>query len=161
MIAILVVAGVFILASAAIAYGVYRAATSEEGKKILAVGGEAVRIGIEAQSAPGTDEVRALGCEQAMAFDIDKLDKMMALLDAGAPPKGVFSTMVMCQVGVFGTAPSCDDVARVYRPAVHPKKPFMASVQHKADHKAKCTAVYDVDGRKLSDVDAGAGPAVP
>ena len=36
-----------------------------------------------------------------------------------------------------------------------------ATVQAKADHKAKCTAIYDVDGHKISDVDAGAGPAVP
>lgn len=159
VIALLVVASIILVGSAAIAFGIYKVATSKEGKAVLGVMGEAV----EAQNAPGTEEVRALGCDQAMAMDIDKLGKMFQALDAGAPPRDVFSTMVICQVGVFdkAKAPSCDDVARVYRPAGHPKRPFMVMVQTQGDRKASCTAVYDVDGHKISDVDAGAAPVMP
>jgi hypothetical protein len=162
LIALAIVGGLVLLVVAVGAFGIYKFSQSKEGKMIFGVAGETIKIMTEAQAAPGAAEVRALGCDQGMVLDLEKMQKLFSYLDASAPPSGEFSVMVMCQVG-YGNdkPPSCDQVSRAYRSAVGaPARGYIATVQKQGGHAA-CSVLYDPSGKKVRDMDAHSTPAIP
>ena len=149
----------FGIIAAAVFFIGYRVSQDKDVQNVIGAIGDATKIMAEAQSAPGTDELRALGCEQAMALDPVKLIKIGdRFTDAGvAPPSTTPSDvhmMVVCQVSVLGTAPSCDDAARAYVRGASPSSKFMLSVQQGSGKHKQCSGIYSPSGTLV-------GPATP
>lgn len=68
-----------------------------QGRAIVGIVGETMRIMQKAHKAPGTKELRAMGCRQSMVLDMDELAQLVSQLDAGAqPPPNAFGSMVIC-----------------------------------------------------------------
>lgn len=145
----------------AVGIGVYVVMSSPEGRGIVGLMGEAVKISAKAQKAPGTKELRAMGCQQAMVMDADDFVKMASHIDAGRP-QGTppFGEMVTCNAKMWGTAPTCEDVAVRYVGAVGARKrPFMVLVQQAG--KKGCSALFDEHAQRLRDLDAPQPPMPP
>jgi hypothetical protein len=91
-----------------------RACTS--GDKPTAAAGPAdnATVAIEGQRAPGTAELRALGCDPAIVVDMARLLGGAAHIEPGEP-----RTMITCDVAATVEAPpGCDRVAATYFRAV-------------------------------------------
>ncbi len=171
MIALLIVGVLFLAGIGVMALGAFLFARSKPGKEIVdLVGkgaravGEAAKVMEEASRAPGTREIRATGCRQAFAIDIDRLLKAIDQFDAGLPPAGAGSgpdLMLLCQVGVIDAAPACDGVARAYVGAVGraPGK-FSVLVNRDQAKRSECGAIYDPSGARLADFH-GSAPVIP
>jgi hypothetical protein len=165
LIALAIVGGVGFVVVAVAAFGIYRFAGSKEGKMVFGTIGDMAELAAEAQHAPGTKEVAALGCDTAMAMDMDKMQSIMHdRFDASATAPSKFSMLVICQVGMFAKSPpSCDDVARTYVGAAGPPaRGFAVNVQ-KGGGRANtlCSTLYDSAGTKVKDLAPGSTPAVP
>jgi hypothetical protein len=161
LIALAVVGGLTAVTVALVAFALYRFAGTKEGKVVFGVIGDAARLVAEAHRAPGTKEVRALGCDQAMAFDMDSASTLMKHLDASAPPASMGIKMVVCQAGFFGRAPSCEAVAHAYLGAARaPARELLVTVSQ-GGRGAVCSSAYDPSGTKLRDLDADSTPRVP
>lgn len=139
----------------------YRLSQDKDVQNAFGALGDSVKIMAEAQSAPGTDELRALGCDQAFALDPMKMAKIAdRFTDAGAPPPRTPSDidrMVMCQVGAFGAAPTCDDAARAYVKGAAPTRSFTLSVQQQGSSRPHCSGVYSPAGAPVAPM-GGASP---
>jgi hypothetical protein len=152
LIALAVAGALAAVTVALIAVGIYRFAGTKEGKMISGLIGDAARLAGEAQSAPGTKEVRALGCEQAMAFGMEKMSTILGRLDASAPPSG--TTVVTCQVSVFAQPPDCDLVARTYLAAAGPPARGLIVAVSRSGGRNVCSSLYDPDGTKIRDMES-------
>jgi hypothetical protein len=154
LIAALIVGGILLVGVIVVAVGIYMVATSPAGMKAMSAVGDGIEVTKEAMNAPGTPELRALGCQQAMVMDLEKIQGIVQKYsDDAAPAKPATSKyrlQVSCQAGA-GTAPSCADVADTYRKAVgKPAGKFVAIVQ-RSRNRRDCSKLYDVDGTDLGD----------
>jgi len=163
LIALASVGGVVFLIVVVAAFGIYRFSQSSTGKAVFGAIGDMTELVNEAQNAPGTKEVRGLGCTQAMAMDVDKMTRIMERFDAGGGPPAKFSKMVVCQVGVLGTPPTCDAVAHTYLAAAGPPDRGFAVSVTKGTGKAStvCSVLYEPDGTEVGDLAPGSTPAIP
>lgn len=134
----------------------------EDGQKMIEGIKETYEIAMEAQEAPGTDELRAAGCDTASVM---RLDEMMGAVSnfVGEEDREEIEaisdmevTMVICQVS-FGDDPplECDEIARVYGAAV-PEAPEELMIQSQKAGRIKdhCVGVYAPDGTFLREIDA-------
>lgn len=170
LIALAILFAVVLGGAALMALGVYVFATSKQGKEVIQIVGqgakavgESAKVLEEAARAPGTSEVRALGCRQALAIDMDRLLKAMDQFDAGLGSRGPAPVpiMVMCTVDVLATPPDCATVARAYLSgAGRPRGDFavMVSVEHSKNQR--CAEHYAPDGTKRGGF-TGSAPAIP
>jgi hypothetical protein len=129
---------------------------SDTGKKVAGVMGEAMKMSKRAQNAPGTKELRGIGCAQAMVITPEDFDAISAQLDAGPPPlrdtRSGIDEMVICSVNLWSDPPPCDLVAATYLRAVASRSgPFTVTSQ-KAGKQASCTFLYDANGARLRDL---------
>jgi len=140
----------FVSVGGVIAFIGYKISTNKDVQNVMGAIGDAAQIAADAQSAPGTSELRGLGCEVAMALDAAKLQKLgTSFMDAGTPPPPPeVDRIVMCQVGTFGTPPACDDAARAYVLGAAPSGKFMLSVT--ANRVQTCGGVYSPGGTLVS-----------
>ncbi|HEX3345486.1 MAG TPA: hypothetical protein VHS09_12970 [Polyangiaceae bacterium] len=165
LLALAIVGGVALVLVAVVGFAVYRFASSKEGKMVFGTIGDMAELAAEAQRAPGTKQVAALGCDTAMAMDMDKMQRIMHdRLDAASAKPLPFSRMVVCQVGVFAKSPpSCGDVARTYVAAAGPPdRGFAVNVQRNGGGSSPlCSVLYDPAGVKVKDLAPGSTPAVP
>lgn len=155
----------FFLVTAGI--GIWMFLRSETGQKIVSSVGRGITLMQEASKAPGTDQLRERGCSQAMVIPFDR---MMEVVKEFAPEAekefkredmpGV-GTMVVCQVsGSENTAPTCDDVARVYATAVgQAPERFGVSVQR--SRGAACEGTYARDGSFIEALQRPNGRQLP
>jgi streptogramin lyase len=91
-----------------------------------------------ARAAPGTAELRALGCQTASARD-----------DVSTTPDGAALFTVDCEVAA-GTKLSCADVAKAYTKAVgKAKAPFRVTVGPSSGSEHLCTESFSTDGQPL------------
>lgn len=116
-------------------------ASSEEGQKLI-------NAAANAQTAPGTEELRALGCTTAMVMRYGDLTGVIgAVVDDEAlsaiPPETEF---VICQPTT--TPLTCTEVAQTYVAAAAPANSFFAQVQGGGQ---QCQAFFDADGNELSE----------
>jgi len=134
----------------------------EEGQQMIEGIKETVEIAQAAQHAPGTDELRAAGCDTASVMD---LGEMMGAVSnfAGEEDQEELEalsekemTMISCQVS-FGDDPplECDEIARVYGAAV-PDAPDEIMVQSQKAGRIKdhCAGIYQPDGTYVGPLDA-------
>jgi hypothetical protein len=100
----------------ALAIGLVRACSSDAGagsaRRLQSQSAEGARVASAGMDAPGTAELRRLGCDPAMVLDMGKL-----LGDASAIRSGEPSYVVTCDVP-GAQAPACERVAATYFGAV-------------------------------------------
>ncbi len=108
--------------------------------------------------APGTDNVRALGCDQAFAIGMDKFSALIEAVeeDGEAITKNetfLNATMVMCkQVSVFTPdGPDCHEVVDAYISGAHPGEDEVLGVivQGNGSQARHCAAFYSGSGEFL------------
>lgn len=149
LMAILIVGGVFALIAVVSAFFAWRFATSPDGQKLVAAVGSGAAILSDAAKAPGTKELRALGCATALVFDARRVQEVAATFgDAGKIPKEEV-LVVTCSVNLASSAPTCDQVASTYVAAVGTAASgFTAAVDVGGDTKKGCNARYLADGKR-------------
>jgi hypothetical protein len=156
VIALIVVGALFVLGWIAVAVGIGIYLGTDGGKKVAGVVGEGIRMSTEAQNAPGAREIEKVGCSQGMVFDMEKMGEFARSIagDASAEQaKSEVNTMVMCQVNMLGSPPTCDDVKRGYLGAVpSPPGPFLVQVTRMTEAKPRCMAMYSEKGDLLKDL---------
>jgi hypothetical protein len=112
-------------------------------------------VSTEAQNAPGAREIEKAGCSQGMVFDMEKMGEFARSIagdDSAETAKSDVNTMVMCQVNMLGTPPTCDDVKRAYLGAVPtPPGPFLVQVTRMTEPTPRCTTMYSAKGELLKD----------
>jgi hypothetical protein len=164
-IALAIVGGVGLVLLVAAGIGLYAFAHSKTGETVFGTIGDMAGLVTEAQHAKGTKEMAAMGCDQPMVMDMDKMQRIMHdRFDASAATSPHFSTLVICQVGVFAQKPpTCDDVAHTYVVAAGPPaRGFAVNVQRGGGRgNALCSTLYDPDGTKVKDLAPGSTPVVP
>jgi hypothetical protein len=126
---------------------------------------EMADLTLEAQSAPGADEVRKSGCDEAYAVDTRRLETTMNKLEAeiakreGRKPRpmeidAVGDRIVTCVVK-SGKMPSCADVAKTYRESAKPTANFLVMVgRNLGDKDVSCAERFAPDGKSLGPADA-------
>lgn len=158
--ALLIVCGLGVLAVLGGGFAVYRAyKTNPE----LQAAFEVAQIVLDSQDAEGTSELRKdAGCQAAYVMDMERLMKVTKMLDAGIEdaPDDMPAVLVVCQVGAFGDAPSCDDVAKTYVDAVGTAKGDFAAVVTKGSggNNNTCEMLYDEDGKSKGSFDSSSAP---
>lgn len=158
--------GAFLLFVIVAGIGLYLFFTSDEGKKVAGVMGEAMKMSKRAQNAPGTKELRARGCKQAMVMSLDDFRGIADALDASVPEKEDpgFGEMVICSTNPWSEPPACDELARTYVGAVGPRnKPFFAMSQKAGRSRPTCNVLYDPAGTRIQDFtdDPTGAPVAP
>jgi len=128
-----------------------------EGMKELGEVGKVIGSGVEmmqeAQSAPGTDELRGAGCDVAMVITPETLDKFLDVVkdmdnkafenaEDGEIPKN--TAMVICTLNET-TKVSCDKAARTYIKAVKPDHNLLVTVNRQGKEESECQKQYKSD----------------
>lgn len=150
LLAFLIVLGLFVLGGGITAFLIYR-----EFGSFFGAAHDAMLEVQKAQKAPGTKELRSLGCEEAMVVDGKKLlaigqrveDEVAKRQNRTAKKledKSI-GVVVYCK-NTIGETPTCDKVASSYVGAVSPTESFVVSVMHLGD--TECSATYSSDGKK-------------
>ena len=153
LMAFLIVGGIVVVIGIVVTVLVVRFFNSADGQRVIGAVKEGAHAVQDAQHAPGTTELKALGCNTPMVMDIDKLAQSMGeFWDAGTVPaekKGQIGLVVTCPAGV-SKKPSCDDVATTYVKAVGgaAAKKFSAEVTNVGGSSA-CKKTYNADGTAL------------
>lgn len=153
LIALLVVGGVVMIIGLVGVFALWRAASSEEGQKVMKAIGKGAQLAARGINGPGAQEVRDLGCPEAFVLDMNEMMDLVELFTDGGLKDVGTSVMVMCQ-GSFGQLPSCDEVAKAYLTAKgRPPGDFVVMVKTKNQKKEQCTRRYSETGEDLGEFD--------
>lgn len=131
----------------------WRIYSSPEGRARMGQIGGALSLASKAQKAPGTKELRAAGCGQALVMSFDDI-AAIAGLDAGARDRETlpFGETVVCAGKPLRTAPTCEDVARTYVKAVGERpQGFLVTVSRGGTGREDCSALFDKTGTFVAD----------
>jgi hypothetical protein len=150
LIAVAIVGGVLLLGGIGVGVAVWRFASSEEGKKIVSAVSSGAQMVQEAQTAPGTAELRALGCKQALVVDLERARQLAAMLgDAGEPLTADDTrVLVTCQTAGSAKEPTCDAVATTYVKAVGGAAAGRFRVTVGDNNKSSCEHDYAPNGTR-------------
>jgi hypothetical protein len=156
VIALIVVGALAVFGCIACVVGIAVYLRSDGGKKVAGVIGAGIRVSTEAQNAPGAREIEKVGCSQGLVFNMDKMEEFTRAIlgDSSAEEaKSDVGTMVLCQVNMIGSAPTCDDVKRAYLDAVPSQSgPFLVQVTRMTETKPRCMTTYSAKGEPLKDL---------
>ena len=157
LLALLIVGGLFLVTSIGGGLWLY----SEFGE-FMGAGKEMVEIAVEAEKAPGTKEMKAAGCDEALALDMKRLMAVMERFEKeiakreGRKQKPLdldvkeAQHVLVCKVKL-GDPPACDKVAKAYADATSPQGNFLVSVEKLGT--AKCAERFDPKGKSLGKAD--------
>jgi hypothetical protein len=154
-IALMVMVGITFLAAIGFGIAMWRVIRTPEGQQVWKAASGTMKLMQDAQNAPGAKEVaKQGGCQQALVIDTEQ---MAELVESFTPDAGVKKgmgaleekTMVTCQVGFARTPPTCEQIARIYVDAAHPKAPFRVTVQQQGSTQRSCERSYDENGAAL------------
>ena len=111
---------------------------------------EATSSAMNAQNAPGTEDLRALGCETAGVMDMSAFARLVGEDDESLPPEmqAMMERMVICASASL----TCEDVAETYRASQAPEKPFVVVVSAASGSSPRCQQVISPDGEVLKDL---------
>ena len=157
--------------------GLYLFLRTEQGQKILTLAREGTAILAEAATAPGTTELRDIGCETALAVQAGKIVELFRQLEPAARADelgGGFlaagglapeTPVVFCSQRQPGT-PDCSAAAKVYAAAVaSPPARFVVLMTPRQGDLAGCSGIFGPDGTRLADLpevpEAGAAHPAP
>lgn len=153
LIALLIVGSLVALSCMVGGFFVWRATQSEEGKKIFGAMGKGLDVIAKAQKAPGTAELRAAGCREAMVTDArEMLHVFDGFVDAGEIPlndeKGDL-LFVTCEPA--GDPLDCDRLAEIYVKVAKPDIGFTVIVSSKKSRQQEpdCAKRYDAAGKPV------------
>jgi hypothetical protein len=111
-----------------------------------------------AMVAPGTDEMRALGCTEAMVLDMKNFEKFIEAFEQDGElteERDPFldATMVFCRKDSIFTPenPECDEVVTAYISAANPMEEdeLAVVVQGRNSQSRYCGAIYSGTGEYL------------
>jgi hypothetical protein len=141
------VGAVVLVLLVAVGLVIHRAASSPEGRKVLGLVRDTARVVGESTTAPGTRELRELGCDSAMVMDMNAWLRVFGA-DGGVPrPAGQLDLFVVCGAGLFKAPPSCERVAQTYVAAVGTARgPFQVMVQKQGSNRPLCALCFDASG---------------
>lgn len=153
--------------------GLYLFLRTEQGQKILTVARQGSALLSEAALAPGTSELRSIGCETALAVPAGRIADLVRQLepegstgeiegflsvgglDADTPV--VFCAQKRGQAG----SPDCASAAKVYASVLAPPPArFVVLMAPRRGDLAGCSGLYAPDGTRLADLPKVA-PAIP
>ncbi|WP_394827627.1 hypothetical protein [Pendulispora albinea] len=154
VIALSILGGLTFLALVGLGVGVYVFTKSDVGQAAFKM----VDVSKKSLNAPGTEELRRLGCAQALVVDATEFASAMAgIFDGGTGVPEIDRLVVTCQLEKE-PGPTCNDVAAAYVRAVGTvKKEFMVSVQKPNDSEPACQAAYDSSGKFVQDLSGAVG----
>jgi hypothetical protein len=147
------------------AFLIYRWVKSPENQERFGAIGEVMKVTLDSATAPGTSELRALGCKTAVVMDGRTLQKVSESVVKIADPKKQREEIaeeipqqlvsVVCNVGL-GSDIECTAVAKAYAAAVdnEPER-FMVLVQGSgfSQDQQKCLGMYSGDGELLENLE--------
>ncbi len=146
--------------------GLYLFLRTDQGKKILAVAREGSALLSEAAVAPGTSELRSIGCETALVVPAGKIGDLFGQLEPQVPlgelERGFASVgrlaaetpVIFCaqKRGQAGT-PDCASAARAFAGAVDPPpERFAILMAPRRGDLAGCSGLYAPDGTRVADL---------
>lgn len=154
LLAIAIVGGLFALATLSVGALAYRYANSKDGKKVVSTVASGVVATYQGMHAPGTDALRALGCDQAMVMPMNETVAIGSLFTDAGPSAASLADYVniLCSVRSRDPNPTCDQVAATYTSAAdRPKAKFMVVVTSSAlsGNNTLCAEWYSPDGTRL------------
>ncbi|MFO0677963.1 MAG: hypothetical protein U0169_15610 [Polyangiaceae bacterium] len=123
----------------------WRYAKTPEGSRNVGMARGIARLVFGAFGAPGTKELKALGCAQAFVMSGEAVEEFAdEFYDAGPAPPDM-PVLLTCQQGLVAKAIPCDDVARTYQKAVPDNtRPIEVSVMRTGSTKPLCRGSYSV-----------------
>jgi hypothetical protein len=126
---------------------VWRKTQDPEVKKALSAAGKGLSLITRASTAPGTKELRALGCTQAFVFGRAEMGAVLSeVFDAGKGFDDDYESVVACQANA-SLAPSCDVLAAAYVKAALPTERFRVSAT--VGGAESCSGTYEPSGQRL------------
>ncbi len=146
--------------------GLYLFVRTDQGKKMVTVFREGTALLAEAALAPGTGELRGIGCETALVVSAGKIVDLFRQLDpegkAGEVGQGFLAVgdlatdtpVVFCQQkrGQAGT-PDCASAAKVYASVTSPPPArFVVLMAPRSGDLAGCSGIFGPDGTRLADL---------
>ncbi|MCP5064961.1 MAG: hypothetical protein GY946_00220 [bacterium] len=128
---------------------------------------------VSARDAPGAEELRSAGCDEAMIMESAVFFEMAEGLaemfgeefsegEAGEELEGMPSVFVVCTFN-GDTQLSCEEVARIYRESAAPADLYVAQVTSGVAGET-CQEVFGADGEPLGNLESWgekAGQAAP
>lgn len=148
---LLMFAGVGVMGGIVFVVSLVRAFSTGEGQELTRGYSEVANLVVEAQIAPGAEDVgKAGGCLQSLVMDADKLATLSQNASRDAGKRGPEKTLVTCQVGFAKAPPECQALAQVYVRSAHPTAPFRIAVQKQGDPNRTCDRVFDEKGQPLA-----------
>lgn len=156
---LIIIGGLLLVMGLVIGVVVYKVMSNPKGRAIVSLMGESIKLSQKAQKAPGTKELRASGCKQALVFDFQEIERLMhALEDASTSAQpSPYGEMVMCSLQPWDDAQlECDALAKTYVGAVGSRsRPFVLSVQRSGKSKPECSVLYEGGAVRVRDVRDG------
>ena len=155
MIAFIVVSVIGLVTAIVAGVAIYLVVTSSAGQTAIKLVGGTTKLATKGLNAPGTTEIRAMGCEQAMVLDMKEFSALMN--DAfdgglGLGDAGLEGLEVECSLSASASPVACDDVAKTYLRAVGgtASAEFAVRVKRQNDTRPLCESTYDADGTFLA-----------
>lgn len=154
----------FLLVTVAIGVSIYRWGNQPENREKLGAVSDLIRMGVESATAPGTAELRALGCSNAVVMDGERLNVLTERLQRLAGDGDGGSAAVQVQLATLycgvpkGKSLGCDQVARAYAQAVPTApEPYLVVVQEDRGKEGPlCQGLYDRAGQPVETATEGA-----
>jgi hypothetical protein len=155
--------------------GIYLFLRTEQGQRVLTIAREGGALLAEAAMAPGTGELRSIGCETALVVPAGKIVDLFRQLDpegkAGEVGEGFLAVgglagdtpVVFCSQrrGQAGT-PDCTSAAKVYASTqVPPPARFVVLMAPRQGDLAGCSGIFAPDGTRLGDLPKSPPPEAP
>lgn len=152
----------FLLVIVGIGVATYRWANRPDNREKLGAVSDLIKMGVESATAPGTAELRALGCSNAVVMDGERLNVLTERLQRLAGDRDGGSAAVEVQMATLfcgvpkGKSLGCDQVARAYAQAVPTApEPYLIVVQEDRGRGAPlCQGLYDRSGQLVEAVEA-------
>ena len=151
LVALGIVGGLLLLFAILAGVVLWRVLRTDEAQAVIGAVGDATKAVKKGLNAPGTEELRKLGCEEAAVIDLADFMQIANrfIKDGGAvDPTKVDGRMVTCGLTAFQKDLTCDQVAKAYVAALGGRsdKPFSLTVQRQGHDRALCEVEYDEHG---------------
>jgi hypothetical protein len=140
----------------------YCVVSNPEMRKAGSIMGEAMRMSMEANKAPGAAELRAAGCDEAMIMDmrpllakVEELEKEGGEANFQKPDEEWQKTTVLCHFAGEEAGLDCAAVAKAFGEAVEtPPEMFAVTVQvGTRGREPACQGVYRPDGTLVMEIE--------
>ena len=145
LIAAAVFAAIVLVCSGVLALLGYSIWKNPEVQRAVGITRAAFELSQEAMAAPGTAELRAAGCRQALVFTPELQKRFLATVepDADAAFDDDFLPLVVCRMPNDGTEiPSCEQLVSAYVDALEEPPPEIAVTVDVLSEGTRCEGVY-------------------